>query len=116
MVRERVEKMGYWKRIKGGIVLTGGGALMQGVAELAQDLFGLPVRIGNPITLGGLVEEYRSPIYATAVGLVLLGAEEAEPQESRGPRPVERTAKGKAKSSDGGRLDRIVDWIRRGFF
>ena len=116
MVRDRVEKMGYWKHIKGGVVLTGGGALMQGAPELAQEMFQLPVRVGNPITLGGLVEEYRSPLYATAVGLVLLGAESSAPPEARGgPRPTERS--GKQRPSDGeGRLSRFAEWIRKGFF
>jgi cell division protein FtsA len=117
MARERVEKMGHWKHIKGGVVLTGGGALMQGAAELAQEMFQMPVRVGNPITLGGLVEEYRSPLYSTAVGLVLLGAEGSEPQEPRGARQGERTGKGKPKPSEGdGTLSRIADWIRKGFF
>jgi cell division protein FtsA len=116
MVRERVEKMGYWDRIKGGVVLTGGGALMQGAAELAQEMFQMPVRIGNPITLGGLVEEYRSPLYATAVGLVLLGAEGAEPPEQKSQRPGERQAKAKSKSEGGGLFGRLADWIREGFF
>ncbi len=97
MVRERIEKMGHWKHIKGGVVLTGGGALMQGAAELAGDLFQMPVRIGNPITVGGLVEEYRSPLFATAVGLVLMGAEESQPPEARGQRQPDRQGKGKAE-------------------
>jgi cell division protein FtsA len=117
MVRERVEKMGHWKHIKGGVVLTGGGALLPGLPELAQEMFQMPVRIGNPITLGGLVEEYRSPLYATAVGLVLLGAEESQPPEARGQRAAERQGKGKPRPSDGvGTLGKIADWIRRGFF
>ena len=62
LVRERVEKMGYWRLIKGGVVLTGGGALMPGAAELAYEVFGLPVRTGAPTSLGGLVEEYRNPV------------------------------------------------------
>jgi cell division protein FtsA len=115
MVRERVEKMGYWNRIKGGVVLTGGGALMQGAAELAQEMFQLPVRVGNPFTLGGLVEEYRSPLYATAVGLVLLGAEGVEPPEQKVQRPGERISKPKA-SEGSGLFGRIADWIREGFF
>jgi len=117
MVRERVEKMGHWKHIKGGVVLTGGGALMQGAAELAQEMFQLPVRIGNPITLGGLVEEYRSPLYATAVGLVLLGAGASRQPEARGSRAPERQGKSRGKGSEGsGALGRIADWIRNGFF
>jgi cell division protein FtsA len=117
MVRERVEKMGYWNRIKGGVVLTGGGALMQGAPELAAEMLGLPVRVGNPIALGGLVEEYRSPIFATAVGLVLLGAEESMPEEGRGQRPAERPGKAKAKLPEGrGAASRIADWIKKGFF
>lgn len=117
MVRERVEKMGHWKHIKGGVVLTGGGALMQGVTELAQEIFQMPVRVGNPITLGGLVEEYRSPLFATAVGLLLLGAEESLPPETRGQRPTDRQAGGRGKGSErGGSLGRFADWIRKGFF
>jgi cell division protein FtsA len=115
MVRDRVEKMGHWKHIKGGVVLTGGGALMQGAAELAQEVFQMPVRVGNPITLGGLVEEYRSPIYATAVGLVLLGAESVESPEQKLSRGQDRQVKGKPSSGDG-TLSRLADWIRKGFF
>jgi cell division protein FtsA len=119
MAREKIEKMGHWRHIKGGVVLTGGGALMQGAAELAQEIFQLPVRVGNPITLGGLVDEYRSPLYATAVGLVLMGAEELGPEEGQGSRggqkTSERTGKGKS-ASEPGRLGRIIDWLKNGFF
>jgi len=115
MSREKVEKMGHWRHIKGGVVLTGGGALMQGAAELAEDIFQMPVRIGNPITLGGLVEEYRSPLYATAVGLVMMGAEDSAPEERQGQKAPERPGKGKP-ASDSGKLGRIVDWLRNGFF
>ena len=53
----------------------GGGALLPGVVELATEIFQLPTRIGYPVKLGGLVEEYMSPVYATAVGLVLYGTQ-----------------------------------------
>ena len=55
-------------------MLTGGGALMPGTAELASEIFGLPARLGYPARLGGLVPEYHSPIFATGVGLVQYGA------------------------------------------
>lgn len=111
MSRERVEKMGHWRHIKGGIVLTGGGALMQGAPELAQEIFGMPVRVGNPITLGGLVDEYRSPVFATGVGLVMLGAETVSPEAretSRGEKP--------AKEGKSPMLGKIADWFKNGFF
>ena len=117
MVRERVEKMGHWKHIKGGVVLTGGGALMQGTAELAQDIFQMPVRVGNPITLGGLVEEYRSPLYATAVGLVLMGAEDSQPQEPggrdrRNGRPKNSRVRGRRHAFAFRRMDSGRDFSR----
>jgi cell division protein FtsA len=128
MARERVEKVGHWRHIKGGAVLTGGGALMQGSAELASEIFQMPVRVGNPITLGGLVDEYRSPIYATGVGLVLLGAESAEPELRQPPRSPGHSMRGNAArqaasrgterqgAAKPGPVARIVEWIKSSFF
>jgi cell division protein FtsA len=70
-----VEKKGYLQHLGGGVVLAGGGALLDGAAELAKEMFGVPARIGYPLDVGGLVEEYRNPAYAAAVGLVEYGAE-----------------------------------------
>jgi cell division protein FtsA len=111
MSRERVEKMGHWRHIKGGIVLTGGGALLQGAAELATEIFGMPVRIGNPITLGGLVGEYRSPVFATGVGLVMLGAEASASEVHR-----ESGKQEKPKAPREASLGKFIDWIKNGFF
>jgi len=74
MVKEQIDKKGYLKLLGGGVVITGGGSLLPGTSELASEIFGLPSRIGYPIKLGGLVEEYYNPIFATGVGLVLYGA------------------------------------------
>lgn len=58
--------------LSGNIILTGGGALMPGVVQLAEDVFGTSaVRLGTPGDFGGLQEQYRRPDFATAVGLVL---------------------------------------------
>jgi cell division protein FtsA len=75
MVKEKLDKLLLPRPLGGGIVLTGGGAQLLGAAELASHLFRLPVRVGLPLSMGGLVEEYRSPVYAAAVGLVLEGDE-----------------------------------------
>jgi len=73
LVKEKLDKLSFSRPLGGGVVLTGGGAQLLGAAELATQVFKLPVRVGNPLPVGGLVEDYRSPAYATAVGLVLEG-------------------------------------------
>jgi cell division protein FtsA len=59
-------------------VLTGGGSLLPGTVELATEIFGLPARIGYPVKMGGMIEEYYNPIFATGVGLVMYGASKKE--------------------------------------
>jgi cell division protein FtsA len=73
LVKEKLDRLGISRPLGGGIVLTGGGAQLLGVAELASQVFNLPARIGSPLPVGGLVGEYRNPAYSTAVGLVLEG-------------------------------------------
>ena len=60
--------------IPGGVVLTGGTSLLEGLPELAQEVFGMPVRIGYPQPLKGLIDKVNNPIYATGVGLLIFGA------------------------------------------
>jgi cell division protein FtsA len=61
---------GFKNKLKAGIVLTGGGALLKGCTELAEEVFGLPSRIGVPLDLGtGLSKEIESPEFATVAGL-----------------------------------------------
>lgn len=83
MVKERLDRLSLFRPLGGGIVLTGGGAQLLGAAELASAVFQLPVRIGVPFAMGGLVDEYRSPVYATAVGLILEGTGRDQPQVER---------------------------------
>ncbi|MBN2051580.1 MAG: cell division protein FtsA [Spirochaetales bacterium] len=83
LVRDQLSKKGYLPRLGGGVVLTGGGALLKGAVDLAQEVFGLPARLGMPTDLGGLVKEYKNPSYSTAAGLVLYGAELLGLQEDR---------------------------------
>jgi len=78
MVKKQLERKNYLKLLNSGVVLTGGGSLMPGIAQLAGEIFNLPVRIGYPMGCGGLVEEYRNPMYSTAVGLVMFTDEMKE--------------------------------------
>jgi cell division protein FtsA len=69
-----IKRSGYSKHLSGGVVLTGGGALIKGTAELAKEVLGMPVKIGIPTGFsGGLVREIENPAYSTAVGLVYHG-------------------------------------------
>lgn len=75
MVQRDIQQAGYANRLNGGIVITGGAAAMQGVADLAADVFGTGVRIGAPAeNLGGLSDSVDAPRFATVVGLALYGA------------------------------------------
>lgn len=73
LVQAELRRSGYERLIVAGIVLTGGSSNMQGVVELAEEVFHVPVRVGTPQYVGGLVELVRNPIYATGVGLLLYG-------------------------------------------
>ncbi|MGD8306384.1 MAG: cell division protein FtsA [Ignavibacteria bacterium] len=71
LIDSELRNAGYKNKIKAGIVLTGGGSLLRGTAELSEDVFGLPTRIGVPQDLGiGLSSEIESPEYATVAGLI----------------------------------------------
>jgi len=62
-------------RLASGVVITGGSALLPGLAEMADQIFQLPSRIGYPRKISGLVDVVNGPMFATAVGLVLFGIE-----------------------------------------
>ena len=73
LLQEETKRAGYERSLNSGVILTGGGALLEGMAEVAEQIFDLPVRRGSPTCVGGLVDAVNSPIYATAVGLLLFG-------------------------------------------
>jgi cell division protein FtsA len=74
LVRDELRRGGGEGMIPAGIVLTGGGAQLRGLCELAERIFNLPVRVASPRGLAGMSEEVSRPEYSTAVGLVLYGA------------------------------------------
>jgi cell division protein FtsA len=74
LVHHELGKTEYSSLIASGIILTGGSVLLEGMPELAEQIFNLPVRRGTPIGIGGLVDLVNSPMYATGVGLVLYGS------------------------------------------
>jgi cell division protein FtsA len=80
MVRIELEKEGLANRIPSGAVITGGGAETAGAIESAKRMLSLPVRLGIPKGVGGLVDDVMNPAFSTCVGLLLFGAKEA-PQD-----------------------------------
>ncbi len=73
LVHEEIKQAGFSKMLGAGLVITGGTALLPGLIEVAEQIFDLPVRTGNPSGLGEMGEALGSPVFATAVGLVLYG-------------------------------------------
>jgi cell division protein FtsA len=74
LVQQEFIQSGFESQIASGVVLTGGAVVMDGVPELAEQIFNLPVRRGTPRGIGGLVDVVNSPMYATGVGLVIFGS------------------------------------------
>ncbi|MBU0559063.1 MAG: cell division protein FtsA [Bacteroidetes bacterium] len=71
LIDNELRQSGMKNKIKAGVVLTGGGSLLKGCRELAEDVFGMPARIGFPLELGaGLSNEIESPEFATVAGLI----------------------------------------------
>ncbi len=73
MVKNKIESEGFEDKINAGIVLTGGSAVLDGLIEVADEIFAAPIRIGNPCGAGGLIDKVNTPDFSTAVGLLKYG-------------------------------------------
>jgi cell division protein FtsA len=76
LVQQVLRESGFEELLSSGVVLTGGSAVMQGMVELGEEIFHMPVRVGVPRYAGGLADVVRNPRYATAVGLLLEGVQQ----------------------------------------
>jgi cell division protein FtsA len=91
--------------VAAGVVLTGGSAKMEGVIELAEEVFHMPVRLGMPQYVNGMSDVVRNPIHATGVGLLLFGS------RSRQGDTTERYSESGIKSLWG----RMKNWFQGNF-
>ena len=82
---DEIRRAGYEKCLNSGIVLTGGGAILDGMPEMAEQIFDLPIRRGCPTGVGGLADHVNSPTFATGVGLVLYGCRHTAREVGRSP-------------------------------
>jgi cell division protein FtsA len=105
LVQAELRRSGFEELLSSGIVLTGGSALLQGMTELGEEVFHLPVRVGVPAYMGGLADVVKSPRYATAVGLLLEGRE----QYLRGQAARAQIA------GIGGVAERMKQWFKANF-
>ncbi|MDC3266943.1 cell division protein FtsA [Gammaproteobacteria bacterium] len=83
LVRDELRRSGFEELIAAGLVLTGGSAKMEGAVELAEEIFHVPVRLGVPQYVEGLVDVVRNPIHATGVGLLIYGKEAVQVEPER---------------------------------
>jgi len=81
LVQSELRRSGYEELLSSGIVITGGSSAMRGMVELGEEIFHMPVRIGQPQYSGGLAEVVRNPRYSTAVGLLLAGMQQHRQQQ-----------------------------------
>jgi cell division protein FtsA len=82
LVNKEIRITGFDELVAAGVILTGGGALLEGAVEVAADVFKFPVRIGTPCGISGLKDMVNSPLYATAVGLCQYGLADFEGGDS----------------------------------
>ncbi len=102
LVQAELRRSGFEDLIAAGIVLTGGSSKMEGVVDLAEEIFHMPVSLGSPKHVTGLKDIVRNPIYATGVGLLLYGKNQEE-----------KRFRGRTKSS--GLVGRLRGWVSENF-
>ena len=106
LVQAELRRSGFEDLLAAGIVLTGGSSKIEGVVELAEEIFHKPVSLGMPRNVPGLADIVRNPIYATGVGLLLYGQELERRRLERGEAPP---------VMKGSFADRIREWLRQNF-
>jgi len=115
--RRRIEETGLLEQVSSGCVLTGGAALMEGMVECAEEILGMPVRLGFPVGVKGIVQLVQGPQYATGVGLLRYGAQQLADRQHHAPAP------GRAQSQQelveeavgGGNKAGFWSWFRAAF-
>ncbi|HMA87014.1 MAG TPA: cell division protein FtsA [Desulfosalsimonadaceae bacterium] len=83
LIKRELYRAGMKNAISSGLVMTGGASLLEGITDIAESVFELPVRIGRPQGVAGLVDVVNNPMYATGVGLVIYGAKNQEKKKFR---------------------------------
>jgi cell division protein FtsA len=104
LIQKVLRESGYEELLSSGLVLTGGSSVMQGMVELGEEIFHMPVRLGVPRYAGGLADVVKNPRYATAIGLLL----EGQSQTQRGIQALQGASIRQVMS-------RMREWFQRNF-
>ena len=104
LIQKVLRESGYEELLSSGLVLTGGSSVMQGMVELGEEIFHMPVRLGVPRYAGGLADVVKNPRYATAIGLLL----EGQTQTQRGIQALQGASFRQVMS-------RMKEWFQRNF-
>lgn len=81
LILAEIRRSGYEDMLAAGLVFTGGTSKMEGVVELAEEIFHMPVRVGMPYQVTGLTDIVNNPVYATGVGLLIYGVQQMQERE-----------------------------------
>jgi cell division protein FtsA len=104
------------EQVSSGCVLTGGAALMEGMIECAQEILGMPVRLGFPVGVKGIFQLVQGPQYATGVGLVRYGAHQlSEHAQKTSERHGSEPARQVIEVPAGAKGTKIWEWVRAAF-
>jgi cell division protein FtsA len=104
LVQSELRRSGFEELISAGVVLTGGSAKMEGVVELAEEIFHMPVRLGVPKEILGLTDAILDPIYSTGVGLLLYGQKE-----------LQEKGTGAVNTKSENVFQRVKQWVKGNF-
>lgn len=100
LAAKEIKRSEFGELLSAGVVITGGGSLLHGVVPLAEEVFGLPAKIGIPQGIVGLIESASSPIFATGVGLIFYGLD----KKNKMKRPI--------MEDESGLFGRVLHWMR----
>lgn len=112
LILDEIRRSGYEDLIPAGIVFTGGTSKMEGVQQLAEEIFHMQVRVASPSNIKGLSEVIGNPIYSTGVGLLVYGLENTP---SSSPRAAFADEQQPAEEEEIGLVDKIKGWFKSNF-
>jgi cell division protein FtsA len=111
MVGEELKESGYGGGTPAGIVVTGGGAQTEDIVRMAKRTLSLPVRVGKPTGLSGLIEEIKDPAFAVAQGLILYGHKNFQESKS-GPFSLSKIGNVLGRIPARGAVNKVVDFVK----